>query len=254
VLLSSLLAWTLVAFDRHRVTRRAAALVTALLLVPPLIWPDLLPVPFFPGADRWFDRPWIASGITSLVGGGVGAVLGAWVSWALRPHNRAGEVGTARSQLASGTAFMGLALGWQAVVGVLLLALAIRLPVAAFSRWKRRPVPPLTAALLAAFVLHHVGWRWSTYALSPWWPGLMTSAAGWGAVGLVFGVLLLANRLFRTRPVSSPVPTRTEDLPGEGISTAPAPSVNTGSLLEFDREVHSPSLSLTSNYEERHHE
>jgi leader peptidase (prepilin peptidase) / N-methyltransferase len=164
-LLSVLLAWTLIDTDRQRVPARAKWFVGGCLFLPLLIWPDLLPLLLHRDTGRWMDQSWLAAGLSSLLGGIVGAVLGRLVQWAAYLPQRlpAGGVGLAApvTHATSGLAFIGMALGWQAAVMVGLITLMIGLAMMQLVHWRRWPQPTLTAYLMAAFVLHHIMWRWT---------------------------------------------------------------------------------------------
>ncbi len=171
-LLSVLLTWSLIDLDRQRVTAGVKWFVGVCLFLPPLIWPNLLPVPLHPASDRWLDQAWIAAGLSSMTGGIVGAALGGLIGSALSLRSatgsgRFGDPATA-THITSGLAFAGLGLGWQAAVVIGLLTVAIGSAVMPLTHYRRWPQPSWTGCLLAAFVLHHVLWRWTMENLTSW--------------------------------------------------------------------------------------
>lgn len=216
--LSVLLTWTLIDIDRQRIPAWLKWLVVALLAIPPAIWPDLLPVPWAPsgllGVD-WPER--LLSATTCAVGGLVGLVLGWLVSRVL--GKRSSEAAEAENpdetpapphgHVVSASLIVGLSLGWQAVVGVWVIALALR-PILSWAARRLGFVGlPTALILLVAYVIQLLGWRWST---TKWWPSCYTSLALWAVYGLVLGALCLLNRAVPTsgRSRQDPLPEPTE--------------------------------------------
>ncbi|MEM7314088.1 MAG: prepilin peptidase, partial [Planctomycetota bacterium] len=191
----SLLSCVLIDIDRERVPLRAKWIVGAALLIPALIWPDLLPVPWLVNAPDWLDSPHIMVSINCLLGGLAGFVLGWLTQRIVDSSNKSAEPVEGRGRMAGCLAVVGMALGWQASVAVLLCTLVILLIAASIAFWQKISLPRLPAVLMTAFVLHHVFWRWTTEHWSTWWPCHRTSASGWIAIAGGLVVLLLANRL-----------------------------------------------------------
>ena len=106
---------------------------------------------------------------------------------------------------------VGLSVGWQAAVGVWLLALAIRPVVWGVARRGNRSELPMTAILLLAYLVHLVAWRWLTVG---WWPSDATAPVAWAAFAVGLAVLWTVNR---TLPVlSRPMtPSRLSELEAE---------------------------------------
>jgi hypothetical protein len=77
----------------------------------------------------------------------------------------------------------------------MLFTLLLRVLIALVARWRHWSPPRLTAVLLAAFIVHHPVWRWTTEHWSTWWPSHRTTALGWIAIALGYVALILANRL-----------------------------------------------------------
>jgi leader peptidase (prepilin peptidase) / N-methyltransferase len=217
-LLSALLTWTLIDIDRQRVTARAQWIVASVLIISPMIWPGLLPVGLHGEAAAWLGSPWLAAGFSSLVGGIVGAVLGHLAQWAIRPRHGGPWDSSFSSHFASGSTLVGLGLGWQAAIAVILLALLLRPGVVLLARLLRRPAVPPTAILLAACVVNLVWWRWSVQQLSPWWPGPATSLFGWLLIAASVGGLLLCNRPLRAEAAWESPPEESS------ADSAPAPA------------------------------
>jgi leader peptidase (prepilin peptidase)/N-methyltransferase len=208
---SAILVWTLIDVDRQQVPWRTRWLLPLAWCVLPALWPDLLPVPWSRIAAFGFEPPeWLAALTTSATGGLTGAALGWFVARAtvFQPDREypADAEGPARKTVppsghfASAGMIAGMSVGWQAVVGVWLLVLAMR-PVAftMARRWKLRE-PPVTAMLLVAYVIHLIAWRWLSIGLVRWWwPGPTTTAFGWTAVTVALASLWLVNRSLSSR-------------------------------------------------------
>jgi len=238
--LSALLAWALIDIDRQRVPARAKWVVGATLLLLPFIWPSLLPVPAITHAAEWIGQPWLNAGVTGPLGGAVGVVVGWLTAWALQTSLSSGDGASTTGHLTSSLAIVGMTLGWQAAISLTLLALVLSPAAVGFMHWRRRLPPPLTAILLAAFVLHLVTWRWTTNHGSPWWPCHTTSVSGWIVVTMGYAGLLTANRQFLSRwsctalPVAAPEMAPTTDAHAAGTLIAPSPIFGS----ELADEVH----------------
>jgi leader peptidase (prepilin peptidase)/N-methyltransferase len=127
VLLCTLLAAALIACDKRRPPW--PLFVPALLvgLLAPLGWPELHPVPAWPGLA---DCP-----LAGLIDGGAGllagAVLGGLAALVCRgPH------GGAAGDLWGGAACVGVVLGWQSACPLVLLAMAVYGAVRIAARWE----------------------------------------------------------------------------------------------------------------------
>lgn len=188
---SFLLTAMLVDYDRQPLRPWQVAIGVLWLLIPPLLWPWLL---------LWridvVASPSIDAAVTMLVGGGIGLILGRLIcatglSWA------------------SGL-WLGIALGWQASLGVFLFAILLRSFVAiwrfATNSFERSPDLPAieendmaglalhreareqfpapfgsglkpgvrssgTTWIFVGAVLHHSVWRALTLSFAPVWPG-----------------------------------------------------------------------------------
>jgi leader peptidase (prepilin peptidase)/N-methyltransferase len=175
LLISVLLTWLLIDLDGTRATRRAKWIVASLLGAIPLAFPDLLPVAYTAGAPRWLPERWMVTAASSLIGGMVGAAAGASIQllpWAaclstvrdsstnLLEQNAFPRHCYHQSHVCGALSFIGLALGWQAVLMIAMVAIALHAGFLVCSRYHRRSIPPMTFFVLAAFVVHHIAWRW----------------------------------------------------------------------------------------------
>jgi len=187
LLISILVAWTLVDVDRQRITLVAKWVAGISLFIPVLIWPFLLPVPLTDTNLVTYNPSWFQSVQVSLAG----AVMGLALGILLRALVSSGHV-------VSGLVLIGLGVGWQAVIAVTLVSLLIRLAGLSFLRLFSCTEVPIMAFFLSGFMLHHLLWRWTVANLSPWWPGPNASLPGWLAAAAGLAILVAANRvLFR---------------------------------------------------------
>ncbi len=203
-----LLTWGLIDFDRqridnekqtggyshpHRVPWWMSGTVAAILLLLPLLMPMLLPAPWLNKTnDPTEGGAWFATGV---MGGIIGAMLGWLVSLVVKRYVRLKEEGAETGgakywlpggHLVSAGLIAGLTVGWQAILGVWLLTLAMTPFVAGLFKWFKLREPPITAILLAAFLLHLALWRWLAVW---WWPSHVTTPVAW--LGIAAALLLL---------------------------------------------------------------
>jgi leader peptidase (prepilin peptidase)/N-methyltransferase len=154
LLVSTLLAAGLIAYDGHLAPRRLwwPALVAG--GIAPLVWPHLRPVPAWPGLEGW---------LAGLTDGGAGLVVG------LLLGRLAATIWQARDRLGLIVTFgaVGLFLGWQAVVAIAVASTAIRFPVRVVVRlcpsWNR--LPPTMWLALTTLV-----WLFAWKPLFAHWP------------------------------------------------------------------------------------
>jgi leader peptidase (prepilin peptidase)/N-methyltransferase len=158
LLLCTLLAAALIEADGQRVPLR---LVLPALLVgwsAPLVWVGLHPVP----ASWAFLDGWTAGLLDGTSGLAAGLLLGWLASHLSAPEQKPGMI--------LGPACVGLFLGWQAIVVLTAVTLAIHLPLSAVSRLlpRVRRIPPTVWLALAA-----LGWilSWSWLRGGPRWVG-----------------------------------------------------------------------------------
>jgi len=160
-------SWFLIAYDGNRVPTRSIFSMLALFLLAILFCPGLQLVP-----PTWGTRfGWMPSRVeglaTSITGGLAGGVLGSLVWWRLRPVDA-----HLPTFLLAACALTGIVLGWQAVLGTVLLSLLLMfagrmvLPGTSLSLTAR-----FMASLLLAAMLTLLFWRTTAVSLHRWWPG-----------------------------------------------------------------------------------
>lgn len=203
LLFSLLFVLLLVDYDRLRLSWRQVVACSVWLCLPPLIWPDLYLWPVTLSA--W---PVANSGLQLLLGAVVGGTLGA-------AFDR-------KSHLAVGAAWVGMALGWQAVLGALVVTSAFRLVGLAVA-WLWRCLTNTRAGffgtphawtmwLLVGTLGHHLLWRVVTIVGEPYWPGGTVTAPLVMTWLVAFGVLLGATMAWRyLTPLSVTAPTGTSE-------------------------------------------
>ncbi|MEW4562051.1 prepilin peptidase [Bremerella sp. JC770] len=194
--LSVLLSCVLIDIDHQEVNSRTRWFTGLMLLAPPLIWPDLMPVPFIAGGEDWLPYAWLRAGTQCLLGGLMGMALG---TLAKRTIRSVGSTSQSMGQVASFLAVVGIVLGWQGVIAVTLIGLLMRIVAGIIPIWRRGSIP-FTALLLVAFVTHQIIWRWTIDYGSPWWPSHLTSGVGWVGVAAAIGLLVLVNRQIPSKP------------------------------------------------------
>ena len=154
LLVSTLLAAGLIAYDGHLAPRRLRWPALVAGGIAPLVWPHLRPVPAWPGLEGW---------LAGLTDGGAGLVVG------LLLGRLAATIWQARDRLGLIVTFgaVGLFLGWQAVVAIAVASTAIRFPVRVVVRlcpsWNR--LPPTMWLALTTLV-----WLFAWKPLFAHWP------------------------------------------------------------------------------------
>jgi prepilin signal peptidase PulO-like enzyme (type II secretory pathway) len=147
VLLCTLLAAALIEWDGHRLPIRVVVPALVVGLVAPVVWPFLHPVPVWQMSDHW-TAGW-ADGL-------VGLAAGLAVGWAV---GRA-PTGLRRPGLVWTTACVGLMLGYQAVLAIAMVLLAILLIQALLARLRPAwPVVPPTAWLAVLTFAWALAWK-----------------------------------------------------------------------------------------------
>ncbi|MBL8890277.1 MAG: prepilin peptidase [Planctomycetaceae bacterium] len=162
LLFSLLFVLLLIDCDRLKLSLRQVLVCSVWLCLPTLIWPALY---FWP----LHLTPWPVgdSLLQWLCGAGLGVVIGSALD--------------RKSHLTVGLAWVGVALGWQAVLGVAAVTSVLRLigTLAAWI-WNRSRntassywLTPAswTAWLLAGTLVHHSMWRLAVSCGSAYWPG-----------------------------------------------------------------------------------
>ena len=153
LLLGTLLAAVMIEADGNRVPGRLAVPALIVGLCAPLAWPGLHPVP-----AHWL---FLESRIRGLVDGTAGLIAGLLLGWLASrlcsPERKPGMI--------LGLACVGLFLGWQAVVVLTAVTLAIHLAVSAAAR----PLPGLRRIPATTWLaLGTLGWILSWSWLSEW--------------------------------------------------------------------------------------
>jgi prepilin signal peptidase PulO-like enzyme (type II secretory pathway) len=216
LLFALLMVAMLVDYDRRTLTKWQVLIGCCWLLVPPLLWSSLLLWRLDLTGTRWIDAV-----ATMLVGGSLGATLG----WCFRSAGLAWASGL----------WLGVALGWQAVLGVVFVAWIFRMLATVALRIFERPTmvaqsnpsdepdDELAAEaagqgvifaaslgsmwLLMAALVHHSVWRLLSVGLSPYWPGPTPSASlliTWLAIGVaVWSLDRLATVCCRPKPAGN---------------------------------------------------
>ncbi|MDP1562239.1 MAG: hypothetical protein Q8M16_12740, partial [Pirellulaceae bacterium] len=162
LLFSLLFVLLLVDYDRLRLKWHQIVACGVWLCLPPLIWPGLYLWPLT--LSPW---PIASSGLQLLLGAVVGGTLG--VAFDRKSH------------FAVGTAWVGMALGWQAVLGAMFVTGILRLLGPVFA-WMWRCLTNTRADFLGsphAWTMwlflgtlgHHLVWRVLTFSIEPYWPG-----------------------------------------------------------------------------------
>ncbi len=141
--------WAFIVLDRQALPTRFVALVVCSGFAVPALWPEVHPVSWSPPISLWLtEYSWLVRFDTSLVGLLAGGSLG----WLLvNVHIPSNRDLTTRHEQRTGTivafATVGLYLGWQAAIFLLVLACLARLLVrSAVSGWKLGAVSASTSA------------------------------------------------------------------------------------------------------------
>ena len=213
--LSVLLAWTLIDIDRKRIPLLSSVGVGVLLLVLPMLYPDLLPVLWLRGlVGQWETADWFSVMVTSALGGASGAFLGWLTAQAIRLPKRTGEGVAADASeatlfsctnLVSTGMVVGLSLGWQAAVAIWMVTLALRPLVLGIARHRNWREPPLTAIVLLVYLAQLLGWRWLTVG---WWPSYRAAPLVWVVVAGAMVLLWAMNRFLSDVRPSDPFASR----------------------------------------------
>mgnify|MGYP002623849905 CR=1 FL=1 len=197
--ISTLMAWSLIDIDRQKLPWRAIV-VASILFAVPLLSPDVLLVPWLRETNPGPGPPnWLLAMEISFAGGLSGAMLGVVAAQAFRCRKSQGGDTESLTKTFSAPVghitvagmVVGMSVGWQATLGVWLMALAIRPVSAAVARSLSFREAPMTAILLVAYLVHLISWRWLTVS---WWPSYSTSLIAWVCIGTGFTALWLVNR------------------------------------------------------------
>jgi prepilin signal peptidase PulO-like enzyme (type II secretory pathway) len=181
VLMAVLIVLALFDFDGVPAPRRSLAAGIAAGLIPPLVWPELYPVPIggLPppvlsgdGTLGGFEQ--LATGLAGLA---CGAAFGALLEWA----HTGGRFGPMRGGLALALGLCGAFLGWQAAMSTACLLtiaiLAIDLLVATLKRRLSSVAFLVPAAALVQIC------AWAQLSDLDWWPGPYAAGARMALAG-----------------------------------------------------------------------
>lgn len=220
-LLSILLSWALIKFDRNVLPRFYILLAMAIGLAVPAANPSVHPAPWMPMAPAWLaNQPWSSRLDTSIIGLISGLSMGLvssslWIVGGGAPRQRPAYL---RDTVAI-FGVVGLFLGWQAMLSIAGIAACTRLLVVALMarRTGAGPIPaedPLgrasesTSAL--AIIFPHVLLAtalqivlWDALARLAWWPGPHCSVLATSAVAIATLMLTLAAEGIQRRTTPS---------------------------------------------------
>ncbi|MCC9605327.1 prepilin peptidase [Blastopirellula sp. JC732] len=182
-----LLPWALIAWDRQRIPKSTVLVAAIVGIGAPLIWPGLHPI----AALAIDASPQVTELVTMLVGTAVGLMIG----MAVRQLEACEEDDLSRGWgMPTMLAFMGLFLGWQAVVTIAAVILPLYgAAVFAMSERGKFVRRGLFELLMTAATLVYICW-WGFWAGLAWLPGSTFSPVGLAVVAplLLLGFALLA--------------------------------------------------------------
>ena len=220
VMLCVLLVWGLIAWDRRPLPGRHAVAVLLVATLLPSVFPSLHPLPLgFDSAGSRAADSWLGRGLAVSVAGGVaGFCCGQFLHLLLNRllhGDAAGRSGLPLRPTCSmgvGLALVGIAFGWQGMLGtVTLLLTACLLQILIWSAVREWPTVPTELLLVPATFLHLCAWRQMVVSFGPWWPASPTPAC---LVIPVAMVLAVAWALVAIAPVPSRRQPQTEPDPG----------------------------------------
>ena len=181
--LCTLLAWGLIVQDGHRVPGRAVRHVLAAATAATGVLPLLHPLPVAAGSElltaaaAWPD--WLVRGLAVSVAGGLtGGLAGLLLGGMLRLRlegDAAGRSGlplVPPRSLAAGLALVGIACGWQGMLGTATVLLAAcLLQLLAWSALRGWPTLAVELLLVPAAFVHLCAWKQLGDTFGRWWPG-----------------------------------------------------------------------------------
>jgi hypothetical protein len=225
-LLCVLVCLGLIRYDRQPAPNKLLAIGLIAGLAPPLVWPDLRPVPWSLLAEGSWRGPWSAL-IDGVAGMAAGVLVGGALGAALRePRIRGGEI----RATCGADVLVGAYLGWQAAVSMGLLAAALFLVVSIPARC----LPALSRTPLCGFVglatfMQISAWR--ALASWSWWPGpdgralpMVSAVAATAALAWIGGMLMPELTRVSEEPREPPQTTpASDDAVDEALSAAGQP-------------------------------
>lgn len=165
LLLSHVGVWALFASDRQAIPWWSIAGAWSATLVASCIWPDFRLVPPLSGwgedAQTWpLSTPWLAASLSPWLGAAAGLIAAITYHWSLGAmmHRHPGVL--ADQAVLASTILLGLGLGWQAVLGITVLAIAFDLITLSLSIISSRLLRlPGTCNWFLAAIIHQTCWR-----------------------------------------------------------------------------------------------
>lgn len=164
LLLSTLFSWSLIRYDGRRIPSRSIVTTLTMILVPVIVWPDLLLVPMQLPSGIEIGSDQLEAVLTAVAGGLVGCIAGLFVDRLIKLGKSPQE-----REFTMGLSAVGIVLGWQAALSTMAITLLIHLLAGSLapalkSRWS------LMASLLLATIIQLLSWRAQSLYLADWWP------------------------------------------------------------------------------------
>ncbi len=211
VLLTLLWTATLVKLDAQRMPKKLLGFGLLMGIGMTAVWPGLHPVAWAAVRPGWLDE---SSFALRLETGLIGMVAGATLGWVLSKvcHQRGGAATDVPSELGGPLAWVGLFLGWQAAIGVAVLAgLLLWCGRLVSWIWARAAEMPALPAILAGTLLQVCLWGWLSTA---WFPGPAASFAVLSVWAAAAVGLFAAGSLLTRRSAASKLSDEEESLSG----------------------------------------
>lgn len=218
-------AIALIRFDAIRLPPRLLFWVLGIVVVPLLVWPPLQIVPWqVRVSEDWRPTESIASIIRLVTGLAAAGVIGRGLGRSLAPAGdiKLNPLGKDTARLLDLIAMLSvpaIVVGWQAFVGVVLVACLGATQLARLFP-SRDGLARLAIALPPVFALQLTFWRWID--ASPYWPG--TRSHPWVMLAAAFAILVVALWL---KPRIAPTPAAPELETDPGRSASPETSDET---------------------------
>ena len=190
-----LLVLTLMALDRSRIPRRLLAGTLIFGFLAPVIFTSLQLVPVWTHSVEQPFKLWGTSYgpvLFGFCGGMVGVGVGLFLH--ILESRCMAELPNVRDVAIAGFCLVGVALGWQAVLSIMIVyqILAPILSLTLFRREQRSAV--VAGTLLTAVLVHHLSWRLQWLYLGSWWPGETATFPSVAAPLLALCLPVIMNR------------------------------------------------------------